>query len=462
MATSNLANNQSNLLQQGISCHITVGLIGNHHCDSHRVLSNQWTPRYDYIEKEFGTLIDIGRLDDSTGFQSINALATCDILIICMNSMELQSQIKINDETVRQWIRKKWRYLQIARIFGVKHFIVAILVPDEISAIYPKGQFHEMRQTVKGIMNQINIEEFNMIPIWEFNGNDIFAKTINMEWYVGPSLIEMIYKIKASMTMEKGSCICRVLHCYTNSIVGCKVRRGSISVGDNIKIFPAGIRGKVISIIKNSVGMRMAHCEDLIGLKVKSTHKMLVNVKPGDMVMFEEDPGKEEAIEILYRFKALIQVETTWDRARWEAEHQNEEIKSNSTDSIESFISINSEHNIISRNGRSRCRILSIEWRQNEQNDDEQIRDTAEVVMEVSADSLFDSTPFNVYAESCSFFMNCSVSEFRDDILMSGKVMEILETKSLCSIYHFGRIEQAIVPIFVLTANAGTKIRRWI
>ena len=59
--------------------------------------------------------------------------------------------------------------------------------------------------------------------------------------------------------------------------------------------------------------------------------------------------------------------------------------------------------------------------------------------MEVDSKYLFQATPFNVYPESVSFFMEFAFSKDKKSgkSFIFGKVTDILETKTLCSIYNY-------------------------
>ena len=267
----------------------------------------------------------------------------------------------------------------------------------------------------------MNIDKISIIPVLNQHENDDYDLTDLpiVEWYEGPSVMEMISESRASIEIEDGQCILRAIHCFTNSIIGCKVRRGTVSVGDNIKIFPSGIRGKVISIHKHSVSVDEARCGDIVTLKVNAEQKLLRNVKPGAMVLFDEDPSKEESIEIPYRFNAVIHVLPSWK--------ENEQ--KFPRDRLMKFMY--STHDLTSQNGRTRCRIISIDWKQNGR--------AARVKMEVDSGDSFQFTPLSVRAESRYFFMEFVFSKNGGNSLVFGKVTDILETKTICSIYRHRR-----------------------
>ena len=380
---------------------ITVGIIDKR---STHLTDSPWVSSNHYNATEYGMLIDIGAMGH---LYDIDAIALCDVILL---------RISLSNS---KRMREKWRYLQIAHVFGIEFFIVAVTP-------HSKKQFDEMRGNIERMMKQMNIDKFRIIPLSNPTENNDYsvADLPTADWYDGPSVMETITEFRASVQVEEGPCLLRIFCCVTNSIIGCKVRRGTISVGDNIKIFPSGIRGKVISIHKHSKNVDEAQCGDIVALKLKSRQKLLRNVKPGAMIMFDEDPGQAESIGILYRFSAIIdvlpslhEIEEKFVMKYW-PKHFEE-----------------STHDITSRNGRSRCRIVSADW---EQKGRGRAHRRARVKMEVDSDYSFESMPFNVYPEFDSFFMEftCSNNKKSGKSFIFGKVTDILETKKICSIYR--------------------------
>ena len=97
---------------------ITVGILDKQSTPS---TDCPWVPSSHYIATEYGLLIDIGSMGH---LYDIDAIAICDAIVFGNSSWKLQ------------WTTEKWRYLQIAHVFGVKHFIVAITIPDGLSVIH--------------------------------------------------------------------------------------------------------------------------------------------------------------------------------------------------------------------------------------------------------------------------------------------------------------------------------------
>ena len=118
-----LANTES---QKHSGRDITVGIIDK------QSLWSRDCPCSDDNAREYGMLIDIGSMGH---LYDIDAIAICDAIVMGIKPTQDASY----------WMRGKWRYLQIAHVFGVKHFIIAIALengpsvrPDSTYCLYIK------------------------------------------------------------------------------------------------------------------------------------------------------------------------------------------------------------------------------------------------------------------------------------------------------------------------------------
>ena len=110
-----LANTES---QKHSGRDITVGII-----DKQSTPSKDCPCSHDNA-REYGMLIDIGSMGH---LYDIDAIAICDVILLGTGSWELRTW------QVLQWVKQKLQYLQIAHVFGVKHFIIAIAFENGLS-----------------------------------------------------------------------------------------------------------------------------------------------------------------------------------------------------------------------------------------------------------------------------------------------------------------------------------------
>ena len=235
---------------------------------------------------------------------AINAIADCDVIIYVI------PWIGYDDEESERLMR---RYLEIAHIFRVKHFIVAITKIDYNSTPFITEKiFERATNRVKDIMKKTNIEKYDVVPMAEHNEDiEFLTKCPSLKWYDGPTLKEILSAIKPSREYKEDPFLLTVTHFHQNSnvIIG-KVRRGMVSVGERVKVFPSGIKGQIDSIQRHFESVNSAVCGDLIGIKLKMKNGIKMDIKRGDIIQIDENPDRSEAVgDIVFRFSATIYVQ---------------------------------------------------------------------------------------------------------------------------------------------------------
>ena len=148
--------------QKHLGRDITVGIIDKQSTPS---TDCPWVPSSHYIATEYGLLIDIGSMEH---LYDIDAIAICDVVLLRITLSKLSREWHYGKSS--QWMRAKWRYLQIAHVFGVKCFIVAVTP-------HSKKQFYEMKGNIKRMVNQMNIDKFRIIPLSNRTGDNDNALT---------------------------------------------------------------------------------------------------------------------------------------------------------------------------------------------------------------------------------------------------------------------------------------------
>ena len=142
-------------------------------------------------------LIDIDISWSRIRRQAVRDLSHCDVIIYLISAV---------DSKVEAWnqdtFRKMRRYLQIGHVFGAKHFIIAIDQMDNPSNQYSEQIFNEMKERVKENLDKTNVEDYRILPIAVSrdlkNVSNISTKSMNMQWYNGPTLRDIIDSIQVN------------------------------------------------------------------------------------------------------------------------------------------------------------------------------------------------------------------------------------------------------------------------
>lgn len=156
--------------------------------------------------------------------------STCDLAVILVDARK-----GILDQTRRHSF--------ISNLLGLKHFVVAINKMDLVD--YSQARFEEIRdEYLKFSENLTGDIDIQIIPISALEGDNVVDKGQNLNWFEGPSLLELLETV--DVDYEKGAGEFRFPVQYVNrpnldfrGFAG-TVSSGSVKVGDAIKALPSG------------------------------------------------------------------------------------------------------------------------------------------------------------------------------------------------------------------------------
>ena len=87
------------------------------------------------------------------------------------------------------------RHALISTLLGIPNFIVAINKMDLVD--YSENVFNDIVSDFKKLISKLNVDEskFKFIPISALKGDNVVNKSINMSWYQGPSIVEVLESV---------------------------------------------------------------------------------------------------------------------------------------------------------------------------------------------------------------------------------------------------------------------------
>eukprot|EP01091_Cochliopodium_minus_P008405 TRINITY_DN1901_c0_g1_i2.p1 TRINITY_DN1901_c0_g1~~TRINITY_DN1901_c0_g1_i2.p1 ORF type:complete len:447 (-),score=126.70 TRINITY_DN1901_c0_g1_i2:141-1481(-) len=81
----------------------------------------------------------------------------------------------------------------LALTMGVKQLIVAVNKMDDRRVNYSESRFNEVKEEVSKLLKKIGFKtETTFIPISGYYAENLFEKSNNMQWYKGPTLVEIL------------------------------------------------------------------------------------------------------------------------------------------------------------------------------------------------------------------------------------------------------------------------------
>ena len=195
------------------------------------------------------------------------------------------------------------RHSYLAKLVGIPHLIVAVNKMDLVD--YDQATFERIVADYKEFAAQLGIQDMRFIPLSALNGDMVVDRGDSLNWYEGPTLIEILEQAPAAQTEQAESFrfpvqfVCRPhasdnpeLHDY-RGFMG-RVEAGEIKVGDSVTVLPNGLTSKVKDIQLYGQSLDKAIHEQSVTLLLEDE----IDTSRGDMIVASDEvPAQTKQIE---------------------------------------------------------------------------------------------------------------------------------------------------------------------
>ena len=186
------------------------------------------------------------------------------------------------------------RHSFLAHLVGIPHILVAVNKMDLVD--YDQAVFDKIRADYLAFATEIGLQreghDIRFIPMSALNGDMIVDRGEDLNWYDGPTLLDVLEAVPAAHTEKAESFrfpvqyVCRPhdsanpeLHDF-RGFMG-RVESGEIAVGDEVTVLPSGRSSKVKAIqIGNDKLARAIH-EQSVTLLLEDE----IDISRGDMIV---------------------------------------------------------------------------------------------------------------------------------------------------------------------------------
>jgi sulfate adenylyltransferase subunit 1 len=197
------------------------------------------------------------------------------------------------------------RHSYLAKLVGIPHVIVAVNKMDLVD--YSQATYDGIVAEYTAFAEQIGLTDVRFIPLSALVGDMIVDRGERLDWYTGPTLIDILEAAPAAHTEKAESFrfpvqyVCRPqasdnpeLHDY-RGFMG-RVESGEIKVGDSVTVLPNGrtTRVKDVQLYGESIG-KAIH-EQSVTLLLEDE----IDISRGDMIVnSEEVPAQSKQVEAM-------------------------------------------------------------------------------------------------------------------------------------------------------------------
>ena len=198
------------------------------------------------------------------------------------------------------------RHSYLAHLMGIPHLVVAINKMDLVK--YDQDTFQSIRGDYLAFAATLGIDDVSFIPLSALNGDMIVDRGDRLDWYSGPTLLEILESAPSAHTERDErfrfpvQFVCRPqladdpkLHDY-RGFMG-RIESGEIAQGDQVMVLPSGQRTRVKAIEIFGASLPRAIAEQSVTLLLEDE----VDVSRGDMIV-----RAEESALVTRRIEAML------------------------------------------------------------------------------------------------------------------------------------------------------------
>ena len=182
------------------------------------------------------------------------------------------------------------RHSYIAHLLGIPHVVVAVNKMDLVD--YSPEVFARIKADYLAFAGKLGIKDVRFMPMSALHGDMIVERGERLDWYEGPSLIEILETAPAlhSAHTEKFrfpvQYVCRPqdsanpeLHDY-RGFMG-RVESGELAIGDAVTILPSGLETRVRDIQVLAESLPRAVAEQSVTILLEDE----IDISRGDMIV---------------------------------------------------------------------------------------------------------------------------------------------------------------------------------
>lgn len=186
----------------------------------------------------------------------------------------------------------------LAFTLGVKQIIVGINKMDHNSVNYSQERYNEIKKEASDFLKKTgyNPEKVEFVPVSGWTGDNLIAKSTNMPWYKGPTLLEAIDKLPTPVRPSDKPLRLPIGEVYKISGVGTvpvgRVETGIIKPGMVVKFTPSDLTSEVKSIEMHHEVLAEGRPGDQVGFNIKAVS--VTDIRRGYITSdTKNDPAKE-------------------------------------------------------------------------------------------------------------------------------------------------------------------------
>ena len=191
------------------------------------------------------------------------------------------------------------RHTYLASLLGVPHIVLAVNKMDMVD--YSKQRFEEIVGEYQRFAAQLDLHDVHCIPLSALNGDMVVDRGASMDWYIGPTLLELLETIPIDHDVNTSDFrfpvqwVCRPQtqeHHDFRGLAG-RIEAGEVSVGDEVTVLPSGQTSRVKRIYTWDGDLHTACAPQSVTLILEDE----IDISRGDMIVGTNASAQRPRVE---------------------------------------------------------------------------------------------------------------------------------------------------------------------
>ncbi|NEA97682.1 GTP-binding protein [Streptomyces sp. SID13726] len=173
------------------------------------------------------------------------------------------------------------RHAAVAALLRVPHVVLAVNKMDLVG--YEEREFDRIVEDFAGHAAELGLPGFTPIPVSALVGDNVVERSVHMDWYPGPALLEFLENVPVGDGAAEAPARFPVQYVIRDGEVrhyAGQLVSGSLRVGDRVTVHPSGETSEITGIDVLGSAEREAHAPQSIGVRLADQR----DVSRGDMI----------------------------------------------------------------------------------------------------------------------------------------------------------------------------------
>ncbi|MBK0035250.1 sulfate adenylyltransferase subunit CysN [Erwinia sp. S43] len=197
--------------------------------------------------------------------------STCDLAILLIDARK-----GVLDQTRRHSF--------ISTLLGIKHLVVAVNKMDLVD--YSQQTFEEIKQSYLDFAEQLPGDlDIRFVPLSALEGENVAAPSAAMNWYSGPTLLDVLETVEVQRVVEQQPMRFPVQYVNRPNLdfrgYAGTLASGVVQVGQRVKVLPSGVESAIARIVTFDGDLQQASAGEAITLVLKDE----IDISRGDLLV---------------------------------------------------------------------------------------------------------------------------------------------------------------------------------